>query len=235
MENFKKNILNNKYFTWLQFLSNWLMQGIIHADKTEKMYKILFTVVLWIVLFVILFFSLNIVLIKSLFYGFFIAHTLNWFINNNLYVLLVHRMRWLKTTTPELFNQLDSIQNRLERIPNKDWIMYCVSHGGICEGTLNSHSDIDVSLIRKSGFKNMLKAVWFYIKEKKYADFKGVPLDIFICDTPENCIERSKSQKNPIVLLDHENQVDIYYPDKLSINIEEARVLNEDLPLRNKE
>jgi len=229
MEKFKKNILNNKYFTWLQFLSNWLMQGIFHADKTEKMYKILFTVVLWVVMFVVLYFNLNIVFIKSLFYGFFIAHTLNWFVNNNLFVLLVHRMKWLKTTKPELFNQLESIQNRLERIPNKDWILYCVSHGGICKGTLNSHSDIDVSLIRKPGLKNMFRAIIFYVKEKKYADLKGVPLDIFICDTPKNCIDRSNGQKNPIVLLDHLNKVDYYYPDKLKISIEEAKILNKEV------
>ena len=229
MEKFKKNILNNKYFTWLQFLSNWLMQGIFHADKTEKIYKILFTIVLWIILFVVLHFNLNIVLIKSLFYSFFIAHTLNWFVNNNLFVLLVHRMKWLKTTKPELFIQLESIQNRLERIPNKDWIFYCVSHGGICKGTLNSHSDIDVSLIRKPGFINMVRAVIFYIKEKKYADLKGVPLDIFICDTPKNCIDRSKGQKNPIVLLDHLNKVDYYYPEKLKISIKEAKILNKEV------
>jgi len=229
MEKFKKNILNNKYFTWLQFLSNWLMQGIFHADKTEKIYKILFTLVLWVVLFVVLYFNLNIVFIKSLFYAFFIAHTLNWFINNNLFVLLVHRMRWLKTTKPELFNQLESIQSRLERIQNKDWILYCVSHGGICKGTLNSHSDIDVSLIRKPGLKNMVRAIIFYVKEKKYADLKGVPLDIFICDTPKNCIDRSKGQKNPIVLLDHLNKVDHYYPDKLKISIEEAKILNKEV------
>lgn len=233
MEKFKKNILNNKYFTWLQFFSNWLMQGIFHADKTEKMYKILFTLVLWIIAYIILFFSISLNFAESFIFGFFIAHTLNWFVNNNLFVLLVHRMRWLKTTKEELFIQLESIKIRLKKIPNKDWILYCVSHGGICKGTLNSHSDIDVSLIRKPGFKNMFKAVWFYIKEKKYADFKGVPLDIFICDSPKNCIERSKGQKNPIVLLDHDNQVDIYYPDKLSINIEQARVLNEELD-RNK-
>jgi hypothetical protein len=229
MEKFKKYILNNKYFTWLQLFSNWLMQGIFHADKTEKTYKILFTAVIWIVLFVILFFNFNMTFTKSLFYSFLIAHTINWFVNNNLYVLLVHRMRWLKTTKPDLFNQLESIQNRLEKIPNKEWILYCVSHGGICKGTLNSHSDIDVSLIRKPGFKNMIHAIIFYVKEKKYADIKGVPLDIFICDTPKNCIDRSKGQKNPIVLLDHEDRVDDFYPDKLKISIEEAKILNNEV------
>jgi len=235
MGKFKEKVLYSKYFGWLQFFSNWLMQGIFHADKSEKLYKILFTVFFWLLLFVVLLFEFNNSFFASLILGFFGAHTFNWIVNNNLFVLLVHRIKWLKTTKADLFNQLLSIQGRLEFQSNKDWILYSVSHGGICKGTLNKHSDIDVSIIRKPGFKNMLNAVIFYVKEKKYADFKGVPLDIFICDSPENCIERSKRQKNPIVLLDHENMIDIYYPDKLSISIEEAKVLNGEISSINQE
>jgi len=226
MERFKKLILENKFLSWLQFFSNWLMQGIFHADKTERIYKILFTIFFSSIFLIILFLGFNVAFFDSLILGFLIAHTINWVVNCNLFVLLVHRIKWLKTTKTELFNQLFSIQNRLEKLSNKNWILYCVSHGGICNGTLNSHSDIDVSLIRKPGFRNMISAIIFYVKEKKYADFKGIPLDIFICDTPENCISRSKKQKNPIVLLDHNNKVDIYYPAKLSMSIEEAKVIN---------
>jgi hypothetical protein len=102
-----------------------------------------------------------------------------------------------------------------------------VSHGGICNGTLNSHSDIDVSIVRKPGFINLIKAIIFYVKEKKIADLKMVPLDIFICDSAENTISRSNFQKNPIVLLDHNNIVDIFYKDKLKMSLDEAHVLNE--------
>ena len=89
MKKIKEKVLSYKYFTWLQFVSNWLMQGIFHADKTEKRYKILFTVVLWAVVFAILYYSFNVVLIKSFIYGFIIAHTMNWVVNNNLFVLMV--------------------------------------------------------------------------------------------------------------------------------------------------
>lgn len=226
MEKFRKYVLNNKYFTWLQLFSNWLMQGIFHADRSEKTYKIMFTVVLGSVGAFILHMWFNIGLIKSLLLSFVIAHSLNWIINNNFFVLLVHRMRWLKTSKKDLFCQLESIERRLEQIKSKDWILYCVSHGGICNGTLNEHSDIDVSLIRKPGLKNMFNAIIFYVKEKKIADFNRVPLDIFICDSPNNCIERSGNQKNPIVLLDHDNLVDAHYPEKLKISIQTAKELN---------
>ncbi|GEM_PF-712023 len=233
MSSFIDNILNNKYFSWLQIVSNWLMQGILHADKSEKLYKILFTIFFWILFFIVFFSVMKTSLLISLILAFIIAHTLNWFVNCNFYVLFVHRIKWFKTTKPDLFNQLYAIQSRLENLSNKNWVLYTVSHGGICKGTLNKHSDIDVSLIRKPGFKNLISAILFYIKEKKIADLKGVPLDIFICDTPENCIERSKRQKNPIVLFDPNDEIDNYYLDKLKISIAEAQVLNGESPSKN--
>ncbi|HHC78452.1 MAG TPA: hypothetical protein ENK46_01115 [Flavobacteriia bacterium] len=233
MSSLKDKIFSNKYLRWLQIFTNWLMQGILHADMSEKIYKIGFTLFFGAIFFSLFYFQFNISIFKSIVLGFIIAHTINWFVNCNFYVLFVHRMRWLKTSKPELFNQLTAIRQRLEKMPDKDWILYSVSHGGICKGTLNKHSDIDVSLIRKPGLKNMVKAILFYVKEKKYADIKGVPLDIFICDSPENCIQRSKRQKNPIVLLDHKNKVDDFYTDKLSMSIEEAKVLNGEKPSKD--
>lgn len=230
MNKIKDKILGNIYFSWLQLFTNWLMQGIIDADTSEKVYKVSFSIVFWIIFYLMFSLGFDISILNSLLFGFIFAHTLNWFVNCNFFVLFVHRMRWLKTSKPELFNQLYDIQNRLETMPNNDWILYCVSLGGICKGTLSKHSDIDVSIIRKPGFKNFILAVIFYIKEKKYADFKGVPLDIFICDTPENCIIRSKKQKNPIVLLDHNNIVDSFYTEKLSLSIKEAMILNAEKP-----
>ena len=230
MSNLKDDILGNKYLSWLQVFSNWLMQGILHADKSEKGYKMMFTIFFWAIFIIVFNFYLNLGFTSSLILSFIIAHTLNWIINCNFYVLFVHRIRWLKTSKPTLFNQLYNIQNRLENLSNRDWILYVVSHGGICKGTLSQHSDIDVSLIRKPGFKNLVSAIIFYVKEKKYADFKRVPLDIFICDTPENCIKRAKGQKNPIVLFDPNNKVDTYYPEKLSISIAEAQILNGERP-----
>lgn len=226
MMDLKKDILHNDKFSWLQFASNWLMQGIYLADWSEKLYKIFFTLFFWTISFIIFFEQLNFSFAKSVIMGFLFGHTLNWFINNNFFVILVHRIKWLKTSKIALFNHLSAIQGRLEKMPNKEWLLYSVSLGGICNGTLNEHSDIDVILIRKPGFKNLIKAIVFYVKEKKYADIAGVPLDIMICDTPQDCINKSKNQKNPIVLLDPNNQVNTYYPDNLKMSIVEAKKLN---------
>ena len=96
--------------------------------------------------------------------------------------------------------------------------------GSICEGRLNNSSDIDISIIRKPGFKNAFSAIIFFAKEKKYADFKRIPLDLFLIDDPISSIKRSNYQKKPIILSDTDNTIDNYYNEKLTIT--EAKKLN---------
>ena len=227
MINFKDKLLGSYYFSWLQIFTNWLMQGIFHADKSERNYKVFFTIFFSFLIISIVYFTIGQIHIVYFLYSLLISHSVNFFLNCNLSVLFIHRIRWFKTNKKNLFKHLLSIQSRLNNIQNKDWILFCVSHGGICNGTLNSHSDIDVSIVRKPGFINLIKAIIFYIKKKKIADLNMVPLDIFICDSAENTISRSNFQKNPIVLLDHNNIVDIFYKDKLKMSLDEAHVLNE--------
>ena len=219
-------VLNHKYLSWLQFFTNWLMQGILHADKSERIYKILFTLCITATICLVYFLKNGNISLVNFCISFTIAHTSNWIINCNFFVLLIHRTRIKKISKNKLFNHLKFIRKRFSKLKNNDWVLYCVSHGGICNGTMNEHSDIDISIIRKPGFINFIRSIFFYVIEKKIADYKGIPLDIFICDSPEKCIERSGYQDNPVVKFDHNNQIDFYYPNKNKISIEESIFLN---------
>lgn len=221
MENIKNIILKNIYLSWILIFTNWVFQGIPLGSRIEKIYKISFTVFFWIICLVILYYTFTISLINSLIFGFLIAHTINWFVNCNFYVIFIHRIKWFKIPKIKLFNQLCGIQHRLN---NEDWILYSTSSGGICRGTMDGNSDIDVSLVIKPGIKNILFAIIFFVKEKKIADFNGVPLDIFISETPEESLNRSNGQENPVVLYDPYDILDNYYEQKMTIR--EAKILN---------
>jgi len=142
-------------------------------------------------------------------------------VNENFYGLLVHRLLFAKISKEKLFNYLDHLE---KKIKHQDWILYSASFGSICRGDLKDSSDIDVSIVRKPGFKNAIRSIIFSIKEKKYADIKGIPLEIYISDTPNNSIQRFKAENNPVVIYDPENTIDKYYQEKLSI--EAAKKLN---------
>lgn len=221
MKGLKKKIRDNRYLNWLLLLSNWLFQGIPNADKTEKAYKTLFTLFFWGILFWIFYSSGNIAIEKVLIISFLIAHTFNWLVNGNISIILIHRLLLVKLSKLDLFLYIEKLH---QKTAGKNWILYAASFGSICRGDLKDSSDIDISIVRKPGFKNALKSIWFALKEKKVADFNGIPLEIYISDTPENSIQRFAAEQNPVVIHDPDNTIDNYYKDKLSVS--EAKVLN---------
>lgn len=217
----KKVIRDNRYLNWLLILSNWLFQGIPNADKTEKIYKISFTLIFWVGFFILLHTIKDFKLLILLASSFFLAHTLNWIVNGNFYILFVHRLLIAKLKKENLFEYLTVFEARMNQ---QNWAMYAASFGSICRGQLKDSSDIDISIVRKPGLKNALASIWFALKEKKLADAKGIPLEIYISDSPQDSVKRFAAEKNPVVISDPDNTIDKYYQEKLSI--QEAKKLN---------
>jgi len=221
MKGIKKTIRDNRFLNWILILSNWCFQGVLHADKTEKIYKIFFTLFFWFSFGMVFYFFSTYSLLTIFALSFFISHSLNWIVNGNFYILLVHRVLFAKISKQKLFIYLNQLENKIQ---DQDWVLYCASFGSICRGDLKDSSDIDVSVVRKPGIKNAFLSIAFSMKEKKYADLKGIPLELFISDTPKNSIKRFKAEKNPVVIFDPENTIDQFYQEKLTI--EEAKKLN---------
>lgn len=221
MERIKNIILKNKYLSWILIFTNWFFQGIHLGSRIEAIYKVLFTIFFWIVFILLFVLIFQVPFEYSILYAFLIAHTLNWLVNCNFFVIFIHRIKWIKIPTIKLFNYLYEIQSRLN---NKHWLLYATSSGGISRGTMNHHSDIDISLVIKPGIVNAIKAILFFVKEKKRADFKGIPLDIFISETPQQSISRSNGQENPVIIADAHDTISDFYKQKMTI--EEAQELN---------
>jgi len=221
MRGIKKQIRDNKYLNWILIVTNWFFQSIINADKTEKIFKISFTLFFWVIFYIILKLFLSFSMGTLVIISFVIAHTLNWAVNGNFYNLIIHRLLLAKLTKKDLFNYMDNLEEKLQ---GKDWILYAASFGSICNGNLKDSSDVDISIVRKSGFKNAISAILFSIKEKKYADFNKIPLELYISDSPENSMKRFKVEKNPVIVFDPDNTIDKYYNEKLTIG--EAKKLN---------
>lgn len=220
MKGFKKKIRDNRYLNWLLLVSNWLFQGIRNADTTEKIYKVLFTLLFWGVFYLLFQVNTGVLVWQNIIYSFLIAHTLNWIINGNISMLLIHNLLLVKLSKQDLFRYMEKLEANTKK---QDWILYAASFGSICRGELKDSSDIDISIVRKPGFQNALKSIWFALKEKKKADLKAIPLEIYISDSPQNSIKRFGAEKNPVVIYDTDI-IQRYYSSVL--NIEAAKVLN---------
>lgn len=219
MKGIKNKIRERWYLRWILLFSNWVFQGILRADKTEQIYKIGFT--LFFSFFFYFIFDSYLDSQFDLLLSFISGHSLNWIVNGNFYVIFIHRLLIVKLSKKDLFDYLGLLRNKLE---NVDWVLYSASFGSICGGKLKDSSDLDVSIVRKPGLKNAIKSIWFALREKKIADFKRIPLEIYISDTPENSINRFKAETCPVILYDKGDVLKNYY-DK-TMNLEEAREIN---------
>lgn len=217
----KKLIISNRYLSWLLIISNWLFQGIIHADKLEKIYKISFTFILSIIIFIYSFFFLNDNPVYSIIISFIIAHTLNWILNNSLIILTTHRLHLTTLNKDRTFDYLNTLANRVIVC---NCFMFVSAHGSICRGELKATSDVDISLVRLPGFKNAFKSLIFYVREQKLADFYKIPLEIYLCDTPQNAKDRFFKEAQPVAIYNPESIILKYFNSV--ITIDEALILN---------
>lgn len=220
MKGFKDKIRNKWYLRWILLFSNWFFQGILHADQTEKIYRIFFSCLFSFLMYLILFpffHELTILLIVS----FFLGHTINWLVNENIFSIIIHRLLLKKITKEDFFKYIQLFQ---KRINNKKCILYSAAFGSMARGELKPTSDIDISIVRKPGILNAINSLFIILYEKKIADFYGIPLEIFLSDTPENSKKRFIGESIPIKIYDPQNLLNKYY--SRTHTIEEAKKIN---------
>lgn len=221
MKGLKDRIRMSPCLRWLLVVSNWFSQSIIHADRTEKIYKISFSILASIFFITIFIAYFKLSWAQSIIVGAISGHSMNWVINSNFYNIFVHRLLLSCLDKKNAFSYLDSLADRLK---GSSSILYATTHGSICNGNLKTSSDIDVALVRNKGFINGIRAIYFVVSERKIADWRRIPLEIHLTDSPAKAIARFKKEKNPVVIHDPGNTIDKYYSNKLSIA--EARNLN---------
>lgn len=177
-------------------LTNWLFQGILYADKTEKAFKILLDLILatFLCSFLISFIS-NLPL--NFMISLITSHTILFILNGQLFVLarnfdIVHN-------DPQ---KIIDYANRLKKRASKEKSINClVVYGSLVRGEIKPTSDLDVRIIRKSGIINGFRACIFGFKERSRALFFQFPLDMYIIDSPNHLSKLSKDEV-PQVLYD---------------------------------
>jgi predicted nucleotidyltransferase len=176
-------------------LTNWLFQGILYADKTEKLFKISLEIILFI------FLSSFLITISNTFLGLFvsviIAHTVLFIFNGQLFALAKNFD--LIYNDPQRI--IDYVNGLKQRVSNEKSINCLVLYGSLVRGEIKPTSDIDVRIIRKSGFLNGFRACMFGLKERNRALFLRFPLDMYVIDSPNHLLKMRKDEI-PKILFD---------------------------------
>jgi len=199
MDGIKEKIREKWYLRWILICTNWVAQGIINADKTEKIYKISFSLFFTLILYFLLSALYPLPVAYSIMISFIIAHTLNWFINGNISTILLHRMFIGKLNKEKAFFYLKDLSLRLE---NNNSIVTCAVFGSIARGELKPSSDIDITFVRTPGFLNAIKSIFFMITEKYRTNVKLIPIEAFLVDSIGYMKKRYRSDEIPIIIKD---------------------------------
>ncbi len=222
MKGFKAKIRKYKTTRWILIITNWASQGIWHLDKTEKIYRISFTLICTFIVGLILKFlfqiDLNIHLIAL---SFFIGHTINWIVNSNLFTLFVHRLLIGKTTKEDFFNYMHNLTTRAEK---EDSIIGIYCFGSLSRGELKERSDLDISFLRKTGLLNAFRSIIFFTKEKKISQALKVPTESFLCDKVSCLKLRYSKDELPVIVYDKNKAIMKNYVQ--SISLDKARKMN---------
>ena len=188
-------------------LSNWTFQGMLYADKTERLFRLLLDGIMTLVFYVILinFISSGYI---ALIFAFLIAHTFNWIFNGQLFVL--GRYIGIKPNRHETFiNYMDELKYRAEKEIS---IQSVAVYGSMSRKESSESSDLDVRIIRKKGIIHGLRACMFGFYERKWALMNKFPLDLYIVDSIEH-LKKIDANENAIILCGSLVNVDIKLRD----------------------
>jgi L-malate glycosyltransferase len=189
---------------WLQFLlysrvtamaMHWAFQNMLNMDVTELSFKIAIDIFLTLIFSVIL--SSWLTLVPAVILAFFIAHTMNFFFNGQIFVVLKH-FGDVTHELPEFEQYIKAIQVRLGK---ESGIRWAAIYGSMTRGELKRTSDLDIRLIRFPGLINGLRACWFILMERTRAHLSRFPIDFLVLDSP-HLLKRMRSDEPPLVIYD---------------------------------
>jgi hypothetical protein len=183
-------------------MGNWLNQGFLYSDRTEKAFRIAldlaFAIPLYLLLsnFIASGWSFSLALVT--------AHTFNWAFNGQFFA-----MYRFVNTDPAAFEKntfeknLEYLKEVKSRIEVEKSILCADLSGSMVREKFNKRSDVDVRIVRKEGFINGVRACLFGFLERSRALLQRIPLDLYVSDSMDHLSKR-KADEVPVVLHDPE-------------------------------
>lgn len=206
-----KLVKGNKFPAYVRIpaiiFSNWLFQGILYMDETEKLFKILLDLLLMFSLY--FGFASYLASVPSLAVSVLLAHTINWIFNGQIFVLFKN----LKLIRTELEHFRTYTNNLKTRMAREKSILCAAAFGSLSRGELKGSSDLDVRVVRRPGVINGIRACTFVFLERSRAFFSRFPLDIYVLDDFED-FSKLRRDEYPVTLHDPMGVLQKNYGDK---------------------
>lgn len=189
-------------YGFMIFLSAWLLQGVRITNWREIVIRYALDLILTSV-FILIGFHWIIAL--------FVAHTINFAFNGQLFAMFTHM--GVTNVPPDSFlKNTIAISKKIEK---QKFIRASIAYGSLSRGCYKSTSDIDIRLIPAEGgwWATAFYAVWLRI----WAFLVHYPLDMY-CYDPEVVIKKMRTDELPIMVTESEKCMMKWYPKRVEFD-----------------
>lgn len=186
-------------YGFMIFLSAWILQGVRITNWREVVIRYLIDAILMTVM---------ILLGVHWALAFFIAHSINFTLNGQLFAMYTH-MGATGVKADKFLNDTIKLSKKIE---THKFIRASIAYGSLSRGCYKKTSDIDIRLIPAEGgwWRTALYAVWL----RTWAFFVHYPLDMY-CYDPEVVVKKMRTDELPIMVNEREKCMLKWYPERV--------------------
>lgn len=186
-------------YGFMIFLSAWILQGVSITNWREVLIRYSLDAILTVILIIL---SVHWAL------AFFIAHSINFALNGQLFAMYTH----MGATGVKADKFLIDTITLSKKIETHKFIRASIAYGSLSRGCYKKTSDIDIRLIpvEDGWWTTAFYAVWLRI----WAFFVHYPLDMY-CYDPEVVIKKMRSDELPIMVNERDKCMMNWYPNRV--------------------
>ena len=189
-------------YGFMIFISAWILQGVHITNWREVVIRYAIDAILTFGLIALgLHWSI----------AFFIAHSLNFTLNGQLFAMYTH-MGATGVTAEKFLRNTQKLKGKLDK---HAFIDAAIAYGSLSRGCYKRTSDIDIRLIpsKVGWWGTALYAVWLRI----WAFCVHYPLDMY-CYDPEVVVKRMRSDELPIMVKEIDGCMKSWYPERVEFD-----------------
>lgn len=189
-------------YGFMIFISAWILQGVRITNWREVVVRYGIDIILILIM---------ILLGVHWALAFFIAHSINFTLNGQLFAMYTH-MGATGVKADKFLHDTILMRKMIE--PHK-FIRASIAYGSLSRGCYKKTSDIDLRLIPAEGgwWRAAFYAVWL----RTWAFFVHYPLDMY-CYDPEIVVKKMRSDELPIMVNERDRCMLPWYPERVEFD-----------------
>jgi len=206
----------NGNIKYINFVKNWLHQAFSYMDKGEKCFRVFIVILEITILSLISYHLFALPLIYLLTANIIIVHTFNWLTNGLFWAITIFAIPGL--TNPGEKKTVQYLNEMEARLRKCNSISGLVIFGSVTRGKWHDRSDIDIRILRNSGFVNLIVSNLVTMQERLIAFFSKQPMDLYLAD---NIIffNKMRDDEQPIFLIKKGEILKETYPNIYETNL----------------